>query len=54
MKARKPTQKAAAVKRKTVIQKSYNVSQFREMLRDAAGPLIALESRLDQMIRDKK
>lgn len=54
MKARKPTKKAAAVKRKPVIQKSYNVSQFREMLRDAAGLLIALESRLDQMIRDKK
>jgi hypothetical protein len=47
MKNRKTTKKAAAVKRKTVTPKSYNVAELRALLQEAAGALIAIDHWLD-------
>ena len=54
MKTRKPTKKAAAVKRKPVAPKSQNVADLRNTLTNAIGALVALDVLIDRMIRDKK
>lgn len=53
MKTHKPTTKAAA-RRKPITPKSQNVADFRATLRTAMGALAALDTLIDQMIRDKK
>lgn len=50
----KNTKKSAAVKRKPVIQKSYNVAELREQLSKAVGALIALDVLITQMMKDKR
>jgi hypothetical protein len=54
MQNRKPTKKAAAVKRKPVTPKSQNVADFRATLRMAMGALAALDQLIDRMIKDKQ
>jgi len=54
MQNRKPTKKAAAVKRKPIAPKSQNVADFRATLRTAMGALAALDQLIDRMIKDKQ
>lgn len=54
MQTRKPTKKAAAVKRKTVAPKSQNVADFRATLRTAMGALASLDLLIDRMMKDKR
>jgi hypothetical protein len=58
MQTRKPTKKAAAVKRKPVTQKSYSVADLRALLQEATGALIAidhwLDTKVEQMVKNQK
>ena len=54
MKTRKPTKKAAAVKRKTITPKSQNVADLRATIKSAIGALVALDLLIDRLIADKQ
>ena len=54
MRTRKPTKKAAAVKRKTVAPKSQNVADLRNTITNAIGALVALDLLIDRMMKDKR
>jgi len=55
MKTNKPTQKAAStLKRKTTTNKSQNVAEFRQMIKDTIGSLIAIDQMIDALLDDKR
>ena len=54
MQNRKPTKKAAAVKRKPVAPKSQNVADLRATIKSAIGALVALDLLIDRLIADKQ
>ena len=54
MQNRKPTKKAAAVKRKPIAPKSQNVADLRNTITNAIGALVALDLLIDRMIKDKQ
>jgi hypothetical protein len=55
MKPHKPTKKAASpLKRKTAANKSQNVAEFRQMIKDTIGSLIAIDQMIDTLLDDKR
>jgi hypothetical protein len=55
MKANKPTKKAASpLKRKTAANKSQNVAEFRQMIKDTIGGLIAIDQMIDRLLEDRR
>jgi hypothetical protein len=54
MQNRKPTKKAAAVKRKPIAPKSQNVADLRNTIKSAIGALVALDLQIDRLIADKR